>query len=322
MEVEGLSLAHPTIPSEEDLIESFGEDLTLRDLGEEAKRHYLTYVRIASSFLGRRGKDLLDLQDLNILREFLTYLKRNRRVSTATAHHYLSALSSFCDFLVLEGYLPANPIPAFRKRYLPNRRASRNASRRKVISAEEMGRLISSVLSPRDKAILTLLAKTGVRRGELASIDVDDIDWEGGCINLKPKRKRTNRLVFLDEESLRVLRSWVTARDSYLQDQEERALFVGEPGTRLCTHSVYQIVTKHAGRLGIHDSESKDIEGRFTPHCFRHWFTTMLRRGGMRRELIQELRGDSRKDAIDIYDHIDPEELQREYLRCIPALGL
>ncbi|MFQ6060724.1 MAG: tyrosine-type recombinase/integrase, partial [Thermoplasmata archaeon] len=111
-------------------------------------------------------------------------------------------------------------------------------------------------------------------------------------------------------------------RDSYLQDNNERALFLGEGGTRLCTHSIYQIVTKHAGRLGIHDSDSEDLEGRFTPHCFRHWFTTMLRRGGMRRELIQELRGDSRKDAIDIYDHIDPEELHREYLRCIPALGV
>ncbi|MEE9505960.1 MAG: tyrosine-type recombinase/integrase, partial [Thermoplasmata archaeon] len=248
--------------------------------------------------------------------------RKKRKVSTKTAHHYLAALSSLCDFLLLEGRLSSNPIPAFRKRYLPNRRASRNASRRKVISAEEMGQLISSVLSPRDKAILTVLAKTGVRRGELASIDIDDIDWERGCMNLKPKRKRTNRLVFLDEEGLRVLRSWVTVRDAYLRDPEERALFVGEHGTRLCTHSVYQIVTKHAGRLGIHDSESEDLEGRFTPHCFRHWFTTMLRRGGMRRELIQELRGDSRKDAIDIYDHIDPEELQRENLRCIPALGL
>ena len=317
-----MSLSQSSFPSEKDLIESFEEDLTLRDLGGEAKRHYLACVRIASSFLSGRGKNLLDLQDLDVLREFLTYLKKDRKVSTATAHHYLAALSSFCDFLTLEGRLPANPIPAFRKRYLPNRRSSRNASRRKVISSEEMGRLISSVLSPRDKAILTVLAKTGVRRGELTSIDVDDIDWEGGCINLKPKRKRTNRLVFLDEEGLRVLRSWVTARDSYLQDPKERALFVGEPGTRLCTHSVYLIVTKHAGRLGIHDSESEDIEGRFTPHCFRHWFTTVLRRGGMRRELIQELRGDSRKDAIDIYDHIDPEELQREYLRCIPALGL
>ncbi len=317
-----MSLSQSSFPSEKDLIESFEEDLTLRDLGGEAKRHYLAYVRIASTFLGRRGKNLLDLQDIDVLREFLTYLRKKRKVSTKTAHHYLAALSSLCDFLLLEGHLSSNPIPAFRKRYLASYRSSKGSSRRKVISVEEMGRLINSVLDPRGRAILTVLAKTGVRRGELVSIDIDDIDWKRGRVNLKPKRKRTNRLVFLDEEGLRVLRSWVTVRYAYLQDKSESALFLGEGGTRLCTHSVYQIVTKHASRLGIHDSKSEDLEGRFTPHCFRHWFTTMLRRGGMRRELIQELRGDSRKDAIDIYDHIDPEELQREYLRCIPALGL
>ncbi|MFQ6061112.1 MAG: tyrosine-type recombinase/integrase [Thermoplasmata archaeon] len=320
--MEGLSLAESVFPSEDELIASFKEDLDLRDLGEEAKRHYLAYIRIASNFLQSYGKTLLDLQERTVLGEFLTYLREERKVSTKTAHHYLTALSSFCDFLVLEGYIASNSIPAFRKRYLASYRSSQTMSRRKVISVEEMGRLIDSVLDPRDRAILTVLAKTGVRRGELVAMDIDDIDWKKGCIHLKPKRKRTNRLVFLDEEGLRVLRSWVSVRDSYLLNSEEKALFVGGHGYRLHPHSIFQVVTRYVARLGIHNPSSRRIEERFTPHCFRHWFTTMLRRAGMRRELIQELRGDARKEAVDIYNHIDSEELQREYLRCIPVLGL
>jgi integrase/recombinase XerD len=42
----------------------------------------------------------------------------------------------------------------------------------------------------------------------------------------------------------------------------------------------------------------------------------------MRREFIQELRGDSRKEAIDIYDHIDLKELKEAYLAAIPQLGI
>jgi integrase/recombinase XerD len=42
----------------------------------------------------------------------------------------------------------------------------------------------------------------------------------------------------------------------------------------------------------------------------------------MRRELIQELRGDARREAVDIYDHIDKKELQRAYLAGIPMLGI
>ena len=50
----------------------------------------------------------------------------------------------------------------------------------------------------------------------------------------------------------------------------------------------------------------------FSPHCFRHWFTAHLLRSEMPREFIQELRGDARKEAIDVYDHIDRKELSRK----------
>jgi len=42
----------------------------------------------------------------------------------------------------------------------------------------------------------------------------------------------------------------------------------------------------------------------------------------MPREFIQELRGDARREAIDIYDHIDKEELGRSYLAHVPQLGV
>jgi len=42
----------------------------------------------------------------------------------------------------------------------------------------------------------------------------------------------------------------------------------------------------------------------------------------MRREFIKELRGDSRKEAFDLYNHIDLKELKEAYLACIPQLGV
>jgi hypothetical protein len=47
-----------------------------------------------------------------------------------------------------------------------------------------------------------------------------------------------------------------------------------------------------------------------------------LRRAGMPREFIQELRGDVRREAIAIYDHIDQKELKESYLTHIPQLGV
>jgi len=75
-------------------------------------------------------------------------------------------------------------------------------------------------------------------------------------------------------------------------------------------------------RTGLHNASSDRMEDHFSPHCCRHWFTTHLRRAGMPREFIQELRGDARREAIDIYDHIDREELRKSYLAHVPQLGV
>jgi integrase/recombinase XerD len=64
------------------------------------------------------------------------------------------------------------------------------------------------------------------------------------------------------------------------------------------------------------------MEDHFSAHCTRHFFTTHLMRAGMTREFILELRGDVRREAIDIYYHVDMEELRRSYLAHIPQLGI
>ena len=81
-------------------------------------------------------------------------------------------------------------------------------------------------------------------------------------------------------------------------------------------------MTGYAERLGFHDRHSVRLEDHYSPHCFRHWFTTHLRRNGLSREFIKELRGDTRGEAIDVYDHIDHDELRKSYLASIPRLGL
>jgi integrase/recombinase XerD len=192
---------------------------------------------------------------------------------------------------------------------------------RKLISVEEMARLINSVLDIRDKAIITLLAKTGIRRKELIKLDVEDVDLVEGSIRLKPTPKRTNRTVFFDDEAALILHRWLRMRASR-NPKNISALFVNNEGGRLNRNGVYTAVTKAAERLGLHNPNSDRSEDHFSPHCCRHWFTTHLRRAGMSREFIQELRGDVRKEAIDIYDHIDKKELRESYLAHIPQLGI
>jgi integrase/recombinase XerD len=303
-----------------ELLSRYKEDCETRGITPETTRRYLSSLGIFNQYLTGRKLDIL-LVDKDVVKGFLNYIRLERKVSRKTIENYFSALSSFYEFLEYEGYVNKNPISSVRKRYIRSYKDNDEGQMRKLISVEEMTTLISSVLDVRDKAIITLLAKTGIRRHELIKLDVDDIDWQNQEIRLKPTPKRTNRLVFFDDEAAIILHRWIKARESR-NSKNLRALFISNEDNRLSRNGIYHAVTKAAQKVGLHNQNSDRAEDRFTPHCCRHWFTTHLRRAGMSREFIQELRGDVRKEAIDIYDHIDKKELRESYLAHIPQLGI
>ena len=179
----------------------------------------------------------------------------------------------------------------------------------------------NSTLDIRDKAVITLLAKTGIRRNELITLDTSDVDLIENRIKLKATGKRTNRVVFFDDEAALLLRRWLKIREG-MNRRNETALFLSNWGYRISRTDVYEAVTKAAARVGLHDPGSERLEDHFGPHCCRHWYCTHLFRAGMRREYIKELRGDSRKEAFDLYNHIDLKELKEAYLAAIPQLGI
>jgi len=307
----------------DELVEGFIQDCRLRKFSNETITCYKSILKSVSAFLNRKQLSLLNL-DKYALKKLLKFLANDRGLSVKTLENYYSALSSFYDYLVYEELTDRNPILPFRKRYIRHYKADRHKPKasRKLITIEQMRMLINSILDPRDKAIITLLAKTGIRRKELINIDLDDINWEEQSVQLKPHPKRSNLIVFFDDECARILQRWLKVRKNHNIPSGCNALFVGERGERLERHGIYRVVTKHAERVGLHNPKSKKTEDHFTPHCCRHWFTTHLRRNGIKREYLKELRGDARKEAVDIYDHIDRKELRRTYLAAVPLLGI
>jgi len=310
--------------SEPDLIDDFVEDALLQGLSEGTLATYESNLRYFFQYTNLEAEEV-GKSDLKTFLYHLREEKEGRRgnengVADRTINAYFSALSSFYGYLVYEEIVGRNPIPPFRERYLKKNNSAAKESRQ-LISVSEMSGLIIATLNTRNKAIILLLAKTGIRRKELILIDVSDINWEEQSIELKPRAKRSNRTVFFDEECARYLKKWMKVRER--EEPETDALFINQQGDRLLKNGVYNAVTKNGERVGLHDPDSDDLEERFTPHCCRHWFTTHLRRSGMNRDYIKELRGDKREqEAIDIYNHIDREELKEAYLAHIPKLNI
>ncbi|VVB59928.1 Tyrosine recombinase XerA [uncultured archaeon] len=304
------------------LIEMFAKDCRTRGLTSGTIAAYSYSLIYFSKFLQGKGYTLLSVER-NILRDYIAHI-RQIGFKQKTIENHFSAFASFYDYIVYEEWAKQNIVKDVQKRYLKTYKDNDNGTnQRKLISVEEMSHFINLILDIRDKAICIVFAKTGIRRGELIAIDLDDIDWIEMSIILKPTRKRSNRVVFFDNECAMVLQRWIRKREQHVVT-ENKALFVPYTSRRkrLNRSGVDKLFIKWATIAGLHDPNSDKIEDHFTPHCSRHWFTTYLRRAGMPREFIQELRGDARTGAIDIYDHIDRDELKKSYLATIPQLGL
>jgi integrase/recombinase XerD len=227
-------------------------------MSPESLRRYISSLRIYNRYLQERNLDLLNV-DRNVLRSFLEYLRRDRNVGLKTIGNYFTSMAMFYEFLEFEGYVDKNPVYSVRKRYIRRYKDNDEGQMRKLISVDEMAKLINSTLDVRDKAVITLLAKTGIRRKELITLDVDDIDWVNQSIRLKPTPKRTNRTVFFDDETAIILHRWIIARETR-NEKGSKALFINSQGGRLNRNGVYLAVAKPAEKIGLHNPNSDRME--------------------------------------------------------------
>ncbi len=132
---------------------------------------YRSCLSIFLKFLDERAISPLEVNNY-MLREFLEYLLNERKIKYKTVKEYFSALSAFYDYLAFEGFVSSNVVLLFRKRYLKRYKNGFDDPQRRLLSVEEMSRLVNSIMDLRDKAMAVLLAKTGIRRGELIKLSL------------------------------------------------------------------------------------------------------------------------------------------------------
>ena len=208
------------------IIEELKDDCEIRGMTKESLRGYISNVKAYSRFLQLRNVKFEDATKQDIV-DFISYLRKERNTKGTTLQQYFAALNCLYDFLLFNERILSNIVPAIRKRYLTRfMKQDGNGKRRKSLTTQEMSDFINSILNPRDKAIVTLFVKTGIRRGELISIDLDDIDWSKNSISLKDKRKRTNTTVFFDSECAKVLNQWIGIRETLYVEEGCNALFI------------------------------------------------------------------------------------------------
>ncbi len=283
-----------------------------RGLTENSIRAYSPYTHDLLTYLvARSGSAPLSGLDAVVVQDFL--LERVRDRSSQYSRLLAAALRSFFRFLYLRGETVIDLSLS-----VPTVRRWRQASVPAVLSSEEVKRVLSAPdrstpRGRRDYAILLLLARLGLRAGEIVLLELSDIRWREGEIVVRGKGHVLDRLPLLSDIGealalyLRKVRGRSASRRVFLR---MKAPLVGLTGPAAVGH----IVRRALAQAEIHPT------GRSAAHLFRHSLATrMIRHGASMAEISEVLRHRS-PNTTSLYAKVDFEAL-RGVARPWPGTG-
>lgn len=260
-----------------------------------------TYRRPILDLFSRLGEDPAQF-DAQSLRRFVLEISQQRgagSVQTCT-----TAMRAFCRFLTAHGRCSPDLVAA-----IPTIAHWRLASLPRYLQPEEVERVIAaceidSPMGRRDRAILLLLARLGLRAGDIVQMRLVDINWEAGWILVSGKSRRQIQLPLSQETG--------DALAAYLQDgrpqTDATAVFVRAraPFRALGSHcAVSLIVDRALQRAGV------TRPSRGAAHLLRHSLaTSLLRQGASLQDIADVLRHRS-VATTQIYAKVDMGALQQ-----------
>jgi integrase/recombinase XerC len=292
-------------------VREFGVHIEIeRNLSSHTKRNYLADLRQFCDFLSEKGiKNPADV-DRAVIRAFLAFLYQ-KKVKKVTVSRKVASLRAFFKFLLREGKIGYNPadmvqIPKADK-YLPV-----------FLSVDKMFALLGVKFEPnalgmRDRAIIELLYSSGIRVGELAGLNMIDIDFAGGLLKVKGKGRK-ERIVPVGGPALSALEAYLKKREELIKGRVEHypeaPVFLNRTGTRLTTRSVGRIIDKYVALSGVNR--------KISPHVLRHTFATHLMDAGADLRVIQELLGHESLSTTQKYTSVSVDRLIEIYDKTHP----
>lgn len=265
-----------------------------------AARSVRNYVEVARTFLSFATSVTaeLDLQTLSpaVVVEFVT--GESDRLKVSSAKSTATRLRSLLRFLYVKGLTPVSLTGA-----VPSVASWRLASLPKALTQSQVAALLASCdrrrsIGRRDYAILVVLVRMGLRAGEVASLQLGDIDWRAGDLAVRGKGSRLD-LLPLPIDVGEVLVGWLRRGRPVCAD---RSVFVRmrAPVRGLSPEGISAVVSHASRRAGLPPMYA---------HRLRHTAATeMLRAGADLREVGQVVRHDS-TEVTSIYAKVDRRAL-------------
>ncbi|ART80441.1 tyrosine recombinase XerC [Oceanisphaera avium] len=283
-----------------DSIERFLEYLRIeRQLSMNTRANYGRNLKVMTKQLSELSLSAWTQLTVQHVRGLATRMHKNG-LSPRSIATQLSALRSFCDWLIIQGQLQANPARGVsapkQGRPLP-----------KNLDVDELHQLMnideSDPLAVRDRAIMELMYSSGLRLAELVDLNLGDIQFEERQVRVIGKGNK-ERILPVGRMALEWLEKWLAVRDA-IAGGEQFALFVSKQQRRISHRSVQLRMAEWGGKQAL--------SSHIHPHKLRHSFATHMLESSGDLRAVQELLGHADLATTQIYTHLDFQHLANAY---------
>lgn len=291
----------------------------LKGVKRFSSRTVEVYSDVLASFGSFTGLSLPEGLDSRSVREYSVFLLDKRSLDPRTVNLHLSVLSGFSKWMVREGLMKENPVRAVPRPKVGARLPEfyREESMKEYLRSTAFfscaqGCVPENYTAVLSRLIVSLLYSTGLRRSELISLRVSDLDLSRKTLTVRGKGDKMRQIPLVGSviEELSLYLELVLSMNLRNVSGEE-SLLLTPKGGKLYPVFVERVVKQELGGVA-------QITQRRSPHVLRHTLATELLDDGADLESIKELLGHSSLAATQVYTHNSMEKLRKVYQSAHP----
>jgi integrase/recombinase XerD len=236
--------------------------------------------------------------------EFSAFIEheQDRGLKPISVSTHLRSLSAFFHFLIEREVIHPDVLTRKMRIKVPD-------SLPRAIDPENVKKLLSVIKKSRDRAMIVLLLRTGMRIGEVLNTKLEDVHLDEKRIKIfEAQKNRLGRVVYISNDAEAALKTWLKCRNS-----KGQYLFHGPGGRPLCYEAARSMFHKHLDRAELSHKG-------YTLHCLRHTFASELLNAGMRLECLQQLLGHRSIEMTRRYARLTDNTRKEEYFRAMTII--
>lgn len=265
---------------------------------------YYKDLKFFFKYLQQENKNFFSITSLSV-QEFLSSLTA-LNLSAKTRARFYSSIKGFYKFLYRNSEINEFPFKdieyPFVRRKLPE-----------FLTKDEINKMLgvkfqNNFEGIRNNAFIELLYASGLRISEIASVKLENFNFEINFVKVIGKGSK-ERIVPFNTSAAKYIKKYLKEREK-IERGIGNYLFVTKKGRPLTRQGLWKIIKKIAVKSGI----DKNI----TPHTIRHTFATHLLEGGADLRSIQQMLGHSNISTTEIYTHTDITHLKEQHLKYHP----